>query len=206
MDGTLIESGPGIVFAIREMMKDLGLPDMQENELSKFVGPPLMTGFSELLGLSGSALNEAIALYRKKYDELGLNVTSAYKGIPELLCELKSRGKKLGVVTSKIQPTAEAHLKRFGLWQYIDYLRGGDPQGIGEKEYLLKLAVSDMLSKDREPAVMVGDRLFDLNAAHVAGMDCIGVLYGYGTSEEIEACKPTYVARSVEELAKLLLT
>jgi phosphoglycolate phosphatase len=206
LDGTLIESGPGIIKATRAMMKDLGLQDMSDEEMKKFVGPPLVSSFSEFLGLSGEDVHRAIALYRMKYDEMGLSVTSPYPMVPELLRDLKARGKKLGVVTSKIHPTAEAHLKRFGLWQYIDYLRGADPVGIGEKAELLKLAVSDNITEIKQgSAVMVGDRMFDLDAAHVVGIDSIGVLYGYGSKKEIEECRPTHIAKSVNDLAGILL-
>lgn len=206
LDGTLIESGPGIITATRAMMKDLGLQDKTDDEMKKFIGPTLVNSFSEYLGIRGEDVHRAIALYRQKYDEMGLAVTKPYPGVKELLQELKKRGKRLGVVTSKIHPTAELHLKKFGLWQYIDYLRGADPAGAGEKEELLKLAAYDNLTKDQYGcAVMIGDRLFDLDAAHVVGIDSIGVLYGYGTREEIEGCRPTHIVKSVEDLAGILL-
>ena len=204
LDGTLIESGPGIITATRAMMRELNIKDRPDDEMKKFIGPPLVTGFSELLGLHGDELTHAIRLYRQKYDELGLAVTKAYPGIPELLSKLKQLRKKVGVVTAKNQAVAEVHLKKFGLWPYIDYLKGADASDNGNKTELLKKTITEFFPPETTAAVMVGDRLYDLNAAHDVGMDSIGVMYGYGSREEITGCTPTMTAENVEELTRLL--
>jgi phosphoglycolate phosphatase len=127
-----------------------------------------------------------------------------YPGIPELLASLKREGALVGVVTSRNTVTAIAHLERFGLMPDIDYVRGGEPGGNAEKLALLREALADLRAYTGE-RVMVGDRHFDLLAARDAGIDSVGVTYGYGSAEEIAACDPTHTVSSVAELGKLLL-
>ena len=96
------------------------------------------------------------------------------------------------------------HLERYGLIDHIDYVRGGIEGWNGaNKETLLRQAIED-LGADKKDIVMVGDRLFDLEAANAVGVDAIGVLYGYGDEAELKAYSPKYIVKSVDELSTLL--
>ncbi len=203
LDGTLIMSGPAIFAAARLMMADMGIPDMPDEKMRSLVGPPLSVGFSEVLSIAEDKISGAIELYAQKARIVGLEPMKPYDGIKELLTELRQNGIRTGVVTSKMQSTAHEHIEHFGLLGGLDYICGALERGRGSKTELLRRAMRELEPLGR--AVMVGDRLYDINAANDVGLESIGVLYGYGSRKELEACKPTHIVRSVEELKKLLL-
>jgi len=204
LDGTLIESGPGIFALARAVLRDMGLPDRPDDEMPAMIGPPLRDGFRDVLKIPEERMDEALALYREKSHTVGVELIKPYPGVPELLRALREAGALTGVVTSKITPTAREHLERLGLAPHLDYVRGGVPGGSAEKLTILRGALED-LRPDPARTVMVGDRHFDLLAARDAGIACVGVTYGYGSTAEIASCEPTHTVASVEELEALLL-
>lgn len=204
LDGTLIESAPGIFACARAVMQEMGLPSMTDEQLRPMVGPPLAVCFSDVIGVPAERVPEAVARYHRLAKTVGLDAIHPYPGIPGLLKRLKEAGARVCVVTSKVTPTAQAHLVRYGLAPFIDHLWGGIPGGSAEKTFLLQTAV-DALATEKANLVMVGDRHYDLTAAHVVGIPSIGVLYGYGSKEEIMGCAPTYTVASVASLSALLL-
>ena len=203
LDGTLIESGPGIFAAARFVMREMGIEDIPDDKLVKMIGPPLADCFRHVIGVPEERVFEATERYHAAAKTIGLDLIKPYPGIPELLQKLKAMGATVGVVTSKVTPTAKEHLSRFGLAPYIDYLRGGIPGGSADKLMLVEAARDD-LPGPSSSKVMIGDRHFDLNAAKRAGLPSIGVTYGYGSAEEIAASSPTYTVNSVAELSALL--
>lgn len=204
LDGTLIESAPGIFACARAVMCEMGLPPMTDEQLRPMVGPPLAVCFSDVIGVPRPRVQEAVDRYHRLAKTVGLDAIHPYPGIPALLGRLKAAGVRVCVVTSKVTPTAQSHLERYGLAPFIDCLWGGVPGGSAEKTFLLQTAV-DALAADKTSIVMVGDRHYDLAAANAVGVPSIGVLYGYGSAEEIAACAPTHTAASVEALGSLLL-
>ncbi len=204
LDGTLVESGPGIFAAARAVLRELSLPDLPDCEMVKMVGPPLADSFQNILKVPSELIPEAVRLYHTISATVGMDLIKPYPGIESLLGELKTAGITLGVVTSKITPTAKAHLTRFGLAPYFDYIGGGTPGGSAEKLPIL-MAALEALGAEKARAVMVGDRHFDLLAAKKAGVASIGVTYGYGSAQEIASCQPTHTAADVEELRNLLI-
>jgi len=204
LDGTLIESGPGIFALARAVLRDMGLPDRPDDEMPAMIGPPLYAGFRDVLKIPQGRMDEALALYREKSRTVGVGLIKPYPGVPELLRSLREAGAFTGVVTSKITPTAREHLERLGLAPHLDYVRGGVPGGSAEKLIILLGALDD-IRPDPARTVMVGDRRFDLLAAREAKIASVGVTYGYGSPEEIAACAPTHTVARVEELGELLL-
>ncbi len=203
LDGTLIMSGPAIFAAARLMMADMGIADLPDEKMRRLVGPPLSVGFREVLNIEDSEINGAIELYAKKARIVGLEPMKPYDGVKAMLKELRQNGIRTGVVTSKMQPTAREHIEHFGLLDGLDYICGALERGKGTKTELLVRAMREL-----EPlgsAVMVGDRLYDINAANDVGLDSIGVLYGYGSRDELEACRPTHIVDRVEELKSWIL-
>ena len=204
-DGTLLESGPGILAVARTVLRDMNLPGLPDETMVKMIGPPLVNCYSDILNVPAGRLSEAVDRHRELAKTIGMEGVRPYPGIPELLAALKRAGAFVGVVTSRNTEAAIDHLERFGLMPDIDYVRGGEPGGSAEKLTLLREALAD-LHADKNETVMVGDRHFDLLAARNAGVDSVGVTYGYGAAEEIAACEPTHTVSSVNELSKLLLS
>lgn len=204
LDGTLIESAPGIFACARIVMQEMGMPLLSDEEMRPLVGPPLAVGFAEVLHMPEESIPAATARYRLLAKTEGLDVIHPYAGVIEMLKQLKERGATVCVVTSKITPTAKEHIAYYGIAPYVDHVWGGVPGGTADKTELLQGAV-DALAEKRGSIVMIGDRKFDIEAANNVGIPSVGVLYGYGSEEEIALSRPTHTAKTVEDLASLLM-
>lgn len=204
LDGTLIHSMPGIVKSLRLMMEEMHLPPRDDAYMHNLIGPPFQIGFPNFLDLHGADIDRAISIYMRYaesiLDEEGM--ISPFPGVLDMLKALNSAGAFVGVVTSKGVSPANEQIDRFGFRPYLSYLQTADDNGNGEKTELLRKACFDLGEDD---LVMVGDRFYDLDAAHACHVDSIGVLYGYATNEEIYGCHPTHIVGSVKELQTLLL-
>lgn len=205
-DGTLVDSGPGIVETIRLTLKEVGRPPMEDAALRACVGPPIHQFFPMVLGLEGEAMEHAIEIYRRIFDEVALPSLCPYPGILELLRDMKHAGFLTGIASCKAKPTCIHQADAMGISPFIDALSGAVvEEGLLEKGDILRVAL-DMLGVDSTEAVMVGDRMYDMIGAKEAGTRAIGVLYcGCGTREELLAHNPLALADTVEELRMLLL-
>ena len=208
LDGTLTDSGPGIVNAIQYALFHLGMEKEDPAVLHRsFIGPPLTVSFPQVYGFSPEKTAEAIALFHEYYDQQGIYENQPYPGIPTLLAQLKKAGKQVALATSKPLNLAERVLSHFDLRQYFDQVCGGSMDGSrNAKREVIEDALHALPVQELSQAVMVGDRYLDVEGAHANGLSCIGILYGgYGTREEMEAAKADFIAADVVELTKLLL-
>lgn len=208
LDGTLIESGPAILMAIRSMQKKLGLEILPDEKLSRLIGPPINAGFREFLGLNGVDLIRAVELYRAEYERISLPMVKPYNGVAQMLNAIKEKGGFIGVVTSKLHKAAVMNLKHTGLINFIDYIHGAQDEANGaDKRLLLEQTLSDLEISDtlKTQTVMAGDRYYDLMGAKSVGISTVGAAYGYGQRQELIDCKPLYVAETVEDLERFLL-
>lgn len=204
LDGTLTDSGPGIMKAGQYALRAFGI-ERDWRELSFFVGPPLSETFARFV--SAENVDAAVAKFREYYQKDGWLDNAPYPGIPALLAYLKSEGKRLFVATSKLDTMAERILEHFGLAPYFDAICGapaGDKEA-GKKVSVVKAALKAAGCNDLSRAVMVGDREHDVLGAKKNGLPCIGAVYGYGTAEELTAAGAAALADTVDELHKLLL-
>lgn len=211
LDGTLTESHDGIINSTIYMLKKRKLPVPPRNEMLKMIGPPLKESFANLFGVPKADIEDAIKDYREYYTDKGMFENNLYKGIPELLKSLSKNGKTLAVATSKAEPYAIEILKHFGLWKYMTVVRGsGLNSGISEKDEVLAATLEDLkklnVSFEKSEAVMIGDRKYDIIGAKVNGISSIGVLFGYGSREELESSGADALAADSEELRKILTT
>ena len=205
LDGTLTDPGEGIINSLQYSLDRYGIKGDREI-LKQFIGPPLMDSFQKYFDFDEEKAQEAIAIYREYFAEKGVFENEIYPGIAELLKILQDQGKKLAVATTK--PTVFAHqvLKYFSIDSYfkeelvigsfLDGTRTDKSEIIGT---VLELVDSSNLSK-----VMVGDRKFDVLGAKAHGIPAIGVLYGYGSTDELETAGATVIAQTVADLQRLL--
>ena len=173
LDGTLTDSGPGIMKAGQYALRAFGI-ERDWRELSFFVGPPLSETFAHFVRAEN--VDAAVAKFREYYQQDGWLDNAPYPGIPALLAHLKSEGKRLFVATSKLDTMAERILEHFGLAPYFDAICGA-PEGdkeAGKKVNVVKAALKAAGCDDLSRAVMVGDREHDVIGAHLAGLDVIG--------------------------------
>lgn len=202
LDGTLTDSGEGIINCAIVALQHFGLPIPSREELRIFVGPPLGETFVRF-GVPEERVQEAIDVYRSRYIPIGKYENTPYPGIRELLEKLRSDGFLLYVATSKPEQTSVDILEHFDLAKYFDKICGASMDlSRSSKEaviaYLLKAAPADSL-------IMVGDTKFDVIGAAAHGIPTIGVSWGYGTVSDMRAAGAAAIAHTPQELYSLLI-
>ena len=185
LDGTLTDPKPGITRSIRYALQKLDHPTMPtEDELTWCIGPPLRASFVRLLGAETSA-DLAVSYYRERFSDIGLYENRVYEGIGEVLTTLRASGHRLFVATSKAHVFADRIIDHFGLRDHFEYVFGAELDGTrADKSDLLEYALKQA-AVDPAKTLMIGDRSHDMVGAKNNGMKGIGVLYGYGTPEEL---------------------
>jgi phosphoglycolate phosphatase len=201
LDGTLTDSRPGIVGCYQHALSDLGRPIPSERELTPYVGPPLARCFAALLQTEDTAtIEQAIACYRKRYEQQGIFENTLYPGIVDALSVLSETGYRLYVVTSK--PTAYAHrvLEHFAIAAFFQAVYGPElADRVFSKASVIYRALKEH-GITREYALVVGDRGDDIAAARQNGLHSIGVTWGYGGRQELETAGASLLADSSAEL------
>ena len=179
LDGTLMDTKPGIVAALSYAMEKTGLAIPDDATMDTFIGPPLEDSFSRVYGIGGAPLREVIAIYRKRYLEGDIYHSYPYDGIFPLLSDLRSIGVDTAVATYKLESMARDLLCRFHFDDYIPYIYGKDPGNTLSKSDIIRKCI-EMSGHTREEAIMVGDRCYDAIGAADAKVDFVGALYGFG--------------------------
>ena len=205
LDGTLTDPVEGITNSVAHALEKWGIHVEDKRELNKFVGPPLHAAFSEYYGFSEADAIKCVEYYREYFKDTGIFENKVYEGIPELLAELRASGKKLIVATSKPEEFALRILKHFSLYTYFDFVAGATMDSSRVKKAdVIAYALESSGVTDLSRTVMVGDREHDILGARATGLDSLGVLYGYGSREELEAAGATYIVERVSDIGTLL--
>lgn len=206
LDGTITDSALGITNSVKYALNKLNAPIPPYETLCKFIGPPLQDGFRDFCGFDAEKAQEAVKLYREYYETTGLYENAVYDGIPEFLRALKEKGKTVILATSKPEKFARLILEYFNLIQYFDYTAGATiDETRNKKDAVIAYALKECNITDKSLAVMVGDRHHDIFGAKQNGISCVGVLYGFGSLEELTAAGADYIAENIDELYKILL-
>ena len=205
LDGTLTDSGPGVMNGITYALERFGIEAPERSALHECIGPPLRESFQRLGGFSREKAEEAIEVFREYYAPIGIFENSVYPGIAAALGELKAAGRTLAVATSKLDESALRVLDHFGLSSYFDLVVGSRADGtLSEKAEVLEHALK-LLDADAADALMVGDRKYDVEGAAENGVTCMGVLYGYGDRAELERAGAICLAVTPADIARLIL-
>jgi phosphoglycolate phosphatase len=206
LDGTLTNPRLGIGNSLRYALRQMQIDGYSDEILERFIGPPLQQGFSTLFGLGESHTALAVEHFRTYFGEKGLYENEPYEGILELLEELHFAGKKLYLVTSKLEKYAHLIVRHFGFDRYFDDLQGAEYSGKHSSKGQL---IAQLLERNRlvsSPSiVMVGDTHYDVLGAKEQGICSVAVAYGFGTYETLNPCFPDYIVDSVDSLSELLL-
>ena len=204
LDGTLTESGLGITRSVAYACAQMGYLVPEQAILDRFVGPPLIVSFMEYCGMSEDEARQATEHYRVRYRETGWKENRVYTGIPGILKSLKQRGAYIAIASAKPQVFVEKILTYFGLAPYFDKIVGIKFETThADKCELIAEALPESYDKTR--AAMIGDRKYDTEAARKMGVRAVGVAYGYGSREELEASGAQDIAMTVSELREILL-
>ena len=202
LDGTLTDSGEGIMKCAVYALSHYGIEAPSEAQLRTFVGPPLTETFARF-GVPQEKLAEAVEVYRQRYIPIGRFENYPYPGIQELLERLRYDGHKLYVATSKPEWMSIEILEHFDLAKYFDIICGAATDfSRNTKEAVIAHLLSQCDAQDN--AVMVGDTAYDVIGAKAHNIPCIGVSWGYGTISDIESAGAISIAHTMDELYELL--
>lgn len=205
LDGTLTDSAEGIVNSVEYALNKFGILVEDKNELKHFVGPPLVDAFMECYGFSRADADQAVVYYRERFRDIGIFENAVYEGIPTLLESLKNKGYKLLIATSKPEEFAKRIADHFDLTKYFLRIAGATFDGkISSKKEVIEYAISLLGNPDKASILMIGDRHHDTEGASAVGIDSLGVLYGYGSREELEKAGATYIAETVGDIERFL--
>ena len=202
LDGTLTDPGEGITNSVAYALDKFGIDVPPREELYKFIGPPLKDSFAEYYGMSADECNQALKYYREYYADRGIFENSVYGGIEELLSEIKNRGRKIILATSKPDVFAGKILEHFGLVEYFDFVAGADmAETRVKKDEVIAYALEKCDLRDKtDEILMVGDRKHDVLGAAAFGIDALGVTYGYGSERELIEAGASYLASAPDEI------
>ena len=205
LDGTVMDSAPGISRSIRYALDrmDRQLPDGLDMKV--FFGPPLKTSFRNVCGFSESDAERAVALYREYYGDQGLFECSVYPGVAELLARLNAEGRTVALATAKPETFSRRILDRFGLTGFFTFIGGASLDASRpDKNAVVAYTLASLTDVSSDNTVMIGDRDHDVLGALRNGIGCIGVLYGYGSEEELTQAGALALAKDCMELYHLL--
>ena len=204
-DGTVADTRPGIFNSVRYAIGQYGIADKPDDELRYFIGPPLYDGFEHVFGVSPELANELTDTYRVYYRDKGIFECNVYEGVGDLLRELHDAGVKTAVVSSKPKEFLDRLVEHFGLAEHLDAVVGPAMDNHNSnKAVLVNQALKELMLLPSTVA-MIGDRHFDMEGAKAAGVSAVGVLYGYGTEEELCKAGADAICDQVADLRGFLL-
>jgi len=208
LDGTLIDSHPGILASCLAALRALGHePDQTlDTQIRRSIGPPLEEMMQILLQSYGDdRVSEAVAIYRQHYGESGFLGSVPYPGIGKCLEEMKQSGLRIYLATSKREVFASRILDHLQFATYFDGIHGSVPGGALDHKPELLAHVLSKHGLSPSHSLMVGDRRYDISGAHAVGMRGLGVLWGYGTRDELETAAADQLVDSPADLAVAVL-
>lgn len=206
LDGTLTDSGPGIMNSVQYALKkyNMEVPDL--SKLRCFIGPPLAPQFQKFCQFSREESFQAVEYYREYYTEKGIYENEIYEGVPKLLEDLKKAGMRVAMATSKPEKYAKMIAEHFQLARYFDFIGGSLMDGgRTDKSEVIEYVLEECGVTKRDTVLMIGDRDYDIIGAKAAKIHAMGVLYGYGTRTELENAGAEMLVSNPHEVKKYIL-
>ena len=202
LDGTLLDTSPGIWESIEYATKELGYPRLTQEQLRSFIGPRLQDSFVRCCGCTEAQAEELTKVYRRRYSGGALLNAVPYEGIFAVCEALRQRGVKLYVATSKPEPFARQILEHFGFAPYFAAIHGADMAGKVTKTDVIRLCVGDT---DPGACVMVGDTAHDARGAQAAEVPFLAALYGFGDRAETLQYPHIGAVEAASEIVPIIL-
>lgn len=207
VDGTLLDTSEGVLASVKYTIGKHNLPEIDEETLRTFIGPPIQDSFARVYGLSGEILQELATTFRNQYKDVDLLKAVPYEGIFDVFEALLANGIKPAIATYKRQDYATKIMQHFGFDKYTDIIYGADHENKLKKRDIIELALKDSGVSDFSKAVMIGDSDNDAIGAEGIGTEFIGVTYGFGfrSKEDVNKFKNVGIADTAKELRMLLV-
>lgn len=203
LDGTVSKSGESCKNGVKYMFQKIGYRDISESELNGFVGPTIKVHLLDEYGFSEKDAAQAYLYYREYYDGIGIFESTLYEGVVDVIENIKSAGRRVYIATMKPEDQAKQILDMYGITQMFCGVFGARHDlGIVHKHMVLDRAV-DIIGETPKSSVMVGDRHYDVLAGKHVGFGTVGVLYGYGTYDELKYAGCDIIVDSVRDLSLL---
>ena len=203
LDGTLTDPGLGITNSVMYSLRKLGINVDDRASLYKFIGPPLKDSFGKFFGFSSKQSELAVQYYREFFKEKGMFENEVYDGIPNLLKQLKGNNKTLIVATSKPETFSVEILRHFELYDYFDFVAGATlDETRNKKADIIQYAMECCNISEHSSTIMIGDREQDIMGAKENGLDSLGVLFGYGSYDELKNAGATFIANKPMDILK----
>ncbi len=200
LDGTISDPIEGIYRSINHALDSFGFRKVSMLAVARLIGPPLDEGFRSLLpDENEKMICRLVSKYRERYATVGFSENSIYEGVAEALDDLVSRGVSLGVCTSKRVDFAEKILELFNIRRHFEFVDGGDV-GIQKSKQIQGLLSTGLVSTT---STMIGDRAIDILAAHTNRLPAVGVLWGYGSEQELVEAGASTIIKNASELLRL---
>ncbi len=205
LDGTLTDPGLGITNSVLYALEKFGVIPAAREELYPYIGPPLTDSFQRYHGLTQEQAQQALGYYREYFSSRGLYENELYPGIEPLLRTLRQAGYTLIVATSKPEEFTHTILRYFGLDGYFAFVGGNTlDESRPTKTAVISYIREQYPDITGENTLMIGDRCYDIEGAHACGLPAVGVLYGYGSRQELEAAGADALAKAPEELEEII--
>lgn len=205
-DGTIADTGVGIFNSVRFAVAAMGFDPLPEDRLRTFIGPPVFDSFKRELDMTDKQSEKAVEKYRENYIRSGIYQLEMYPGIETLIKELKKSGIKIAIASSKPEKFVIKVIDYLKISHLIDFIAAPESDNAPEgKAVLVERAVKHFGVK-KSKALMIGDRYFDIDGANGAGVESIGVTFGYGSEEELRSAGATYLADSADDIRKLIFS
>ena len=204
-DGTVADTAQGIFESVQYALKKLELPPASEQTLRCFIGPPLPYSFRQFIGLSDETAEQAVRFYRENYSGQGKYKLRFYDGIPELMLSLRRAGVHTCLASAKPDQFIQEILKHFGAQSWFDCAQGMPMQEqSADKSGIILDVMNRAAAVEKDRVLMVGDTKYDIIGAKELGVDALGVLYGYGSAEELTTSGADYIVRTPQEIATIV--
>ena len=203
LDGTLSDSENSIITTLKQTFSHLGISEPPYETLRRFIGPPLTDSFMRYCGLSDRQAVDARYVYQEYFDVTGKELNVLYDGAEDLLQYLKKQGRKLYVATTKEEKASLYILRKLGVSHYFERIVGAskDNSLCGKGALLKKLIGLENI--DVSSAVIIGDTVYDVKGAEEAGIDCVAVLYGFNTAQQLLDSGAKVLAADIPSLKKI---
>lgn len=205
LDGTITDSKSGIFHSIRYALQFFGMKEQDDEKLSLFLGPPLIDSFIKYYDMDEARAATALLKYREYYSEKGVYDLTMYEGMDALLKKLKEYGFIVCLATAKPLFYAKGIIERIDLLPYFDFLGGATMDESMNSKFAVIKHVIEQNGFEKNRILMVGDRADDIFGAFKNGIEALGVLYGYGSREELKNAGCKYFAENVKDVEKIIL-
>ncbi len=205
LDGTLLNTYPGVSNAVKYTMDYYGKPVPEDKEMRKYLGPPLGDSMRDLAGFDEDMIPEAVKKFREYYLSKGVFEYEFFEDLKPTFDKLRNMGCILAVATSKLEPAAFTILKHAGIYDEFDFVCGSTQDGTRvTKTEVVSSVIKHYGITDKKQVLLVGDRENDVTGAKNNGIDCCGILCGFGSQKEFEESGAEYIIPFISDIFTIL--